>query len=117
MGDPKQTVGQELGQLFSKLFIWTVYIGLAVITKLAVDSRAGKLTRKEIVIKVILSIFSGVMAKVACDSMGYEKWSILVVPVATLLGESVVVYFMTNVSVKAFFEKYVPWLFPKPKKK
>lgn len=96
MGDPKTTVWQEFWQGALKLGTWFVYISIAVIAKLAADSRVAKLTKRDIVIKTVLSVFAGVIAAIICENTGYQKWGKVIVPVATLLGEGMVVYIMTN---------------------
>ncbi len=96
MGEPKQTIIQELVQGIEKAFVWLIYITVGVVAKLAFDSRSNQLTRRQIIVKSVLSIFAGYMSAVACEYFGYEKLGKLIVPVATLLGESIIVYLMTN---------------------
>lgn len=97
MGDNHQpTTWQEIIQGLSKALVWLVYISIGVLAKLAFDSRKTQLSKKEIIVKSVLSIFCGYIAAVACEQFGYENWAKLVVPVSTLLGEGIVMYVMTN---------------------
>lgn len=115
MGDPQTTTWQEIGQFLGKAVVWLGYITIGVLAKLALDSRVNKLTRKEIVIKSVLSIFAGYLAAVLCEYYGYKDLGKIIVPVSTLLGESLVVYFITN--WRKFLSKILPsWIFPESKK-
>ena len=112
MGD-KNTIVNEFIQGFEKALIWLAYITVGVLAKLAFDSRNEHLTRRQIVIKVTLSIFAGYMASVACEATGYTKFAGLIVPVATLLGEGFIVYLMKHWQQLA--AKVLPWWFGKKK--
>lgn len=92
MSDPKSEIGQFLG----KALMAVAYIAIGVCAKLAVDSRNKDLNWKQVVIKSALSIFCGFVAFVICSNTGNTKWGGVVVPVTTLLGESLVIYVMTN---------------------
>lgn len=96
MGDTKTTLWQEITQGLPKLMIWLGYIGIGIIGKLAFESRANRLTKRQIIVKTSLSIFAGVLAAIVCENLGYEKWGKIIVPVVTLIGEGLVVYIMTN---------------------
>ena len=75
MGDPQTTFWQEVGQFFGKAAVWVgyaIYISIGVLAKLALDSRSNKLTKKQIVIKSVLSIFAGYLAAVICEYYGYK---------------------------------------------
>jgi hypothetical protein len=110
MGDSKTTLWNEIGQGFGKLLIWAAYIAMAVLAKIAADSRVARLTRRDIIIKTILSVFVGVLAAIACENFGYRESGKIIVPVATLLGEGIVVYVMTN--WRRLIAKLMPNLFP-----
>lgn len=115
MGDPRTTIWQEVSQGAGKIIMWMVLISGAVIAKLAADSRVAKLTRRDIIIKTILSVFIGVLAALYCEEFGYQKWGKIIVPVSTLLGEGVVVYGMTN--WRKLLSKLMPNIFPTTEKK
>lgn len=87
----------EVKQFLMKIGVYACYIGIAVMAKIAVDSRTVKLTKREIIIKVVLSVFIGVLAATLCESSkNYQEYSKIIVPVSTLLGESLVVWLITN---------------------
>lgn len=115
MGDTKTTIWNEIGQGFGKMLIWIAYISMAVIAKIAADSRVARLTRRDIIVKTVLSVFVGVMAAVICENFGYQKSGKIIVPVSTLLGEGIVVYVMTN--WRRLLTKLMPNLFPIDNKK
>lgn len=106
MGDEKITLWQEITQGIGKAAIWFGYISIGVMAKLAFDSRNNVLTRRQIIIKSVLSIFSGFMAAVICEKTGNQEWGKVIVPVATLLGEALVVYVMNN--WRTFISKLLP---------
>jgi hypothetical protein len=115
MGDPQTTFWQEAQIFLTKALGWLVWITIGVAAKLAFDSRAKQLTKRDVIIKSILSIFCGYLAAVLCDKYGYEEWGKIVVPVATLLGEGVIMYVMTN--WKKWIDPFLPPLFRQVKKK
>jgi|SRR5690349_14640062 len=86
----------EIKQFLMKMGVYACYIGIAVMAKIAADSRTVKLTKRAIIIKVVLSVFIGVLAATICETTAYKEYSKIIVPVATLLGESLVVWLMTN---------------------
>lgn len=92
MGDPKQTLWEEITQGLGKILMFLAYISIGVIAKIAFDSRSNKLTWKQIGIKSILSICAGAIASVLCQKWGFEKWAMLIVPVSTLIGEGLFGY-------------------------
>jgi hypothetical protein len=111
MGDVKTTVWQEVTQGLGKFLTWGIYILFGVMAKLAFDSRNQILTRKQVVIKTVLSMFSGFMSAVICEHTGRENWIKIVAPVSTLLGESLVVYVMSNWNDWAY--RFLPTWFKK----
>lgn len=103
MGDTKTTAWQEITQGFGKVLVWLSYIVMGVIVKIAFESRTTKLTNKLIAIKVLLSVVAGAIASVACNTWGFEKWAMIIVPVCTLIGEGVFGYVIVNWSKVADF--------------
>lgn len=97
---------QEVIQGLGKGLIWFFYITLGVLAKLAFDSRSNVLTRKQIIVKSVLSIFCGYIAAVLCENLNYGNWAKVVVPVSTLMGEAIVMYVMSN--WKFFLNKFLP---------
>lgn len=109
MADPQHSVWQEITQGLGKGLIWVGYITLGVMAKLAFDSRNERLTKKQIVVKSVLSIFCGYLAAVVCENTHYSNWAKVIVPVSTLLGEGLVLYIMTN--WRRFIDKFLPtWM-------
>lgn len=109
MGD--KGIINEVLQGLEKALVWVAYIAVGVLAKLAFDSRNEHLTRRQIVIKVVLSIFAGYMASIACDAFNYQKFAGLVVPVVTLLGEGVIVHIMKY--WRTYAVRFLPWFFKK----
>lgn len=111
MGDPQTTFWHEISQFFGKAALWVGYITLGVMAKLAFDSRTNRLSRRQIIIKAVLSIFAGYLAAVCCEAFGYSSLGKIIVPVSTLCGEGIVVYIMTN------WDKWMDHVLPKWMKK
>jgi len=110
MGDPQNsTWWQEIIQGLAKGLVWLMYITIGVMAKLAFDSRNNQLTRKQIIVKSVLSIFCGYLAAVLCENLHYGNWAKVVVPVSTLMGEALVMYFMSN--WKQFISRFIPGFF------
>lgn len=107
MGDPKAQ-GTDIVQALAKAMMWLGYMAVGVIGKLAFDSRNSILTARGIILKTILSVAVGIMSGLACEALGHEAWEKLIIPVSTLLGESLLVYVM--VKWKTALEKFLPWL-------
>jgi len=105
MGDTQNSnFWSEIIQGLGKGLVWLGYICIGVMAKLAFDSRSNTLTKKEVIVKSILSIFCGYIAAVSCENMNYAGWAKIIVPVSTLLGEGLVMWIMTN--WKQFLNKY-----------
>lgn len=104
MGEPQTKY--EVGQLIGKAMMWLAYAAIGVIGKLAFDSNNTKLTKRKIFIKSVLSIVVGIISGLACEAMNEPKWEKFVIPVATLLGESITLYFMTD--FKDILERFLP---------
>lgn len=94
MGDPQ--VWQEIKQGLMKAAIYVCYGGIAVVAKLAIDSRGKPLSKREIAAKVALSIFGGVMCGTLCNKLGYKEWDLIATATGTYLGESLLLFVMTN---------------------
>lgn len=107
MGDPK-TQGTDIVQALAKAAMWISYMAVGVIGKLAFDSRNSILTARAIILKTVLSVVIGIISGLACEALGHEAWEKLIIPVSTLLGESLLVYVMTK--WKTALERFVPWL-------
>lgn len=96
MGDPNTSLSQEIQIAFSKALGWLVWVTIGVAAKLALESRTKKLSWKEILIIVIISVFVGYVSFKIINKTGYEDWGGVIVPVCTLLGQSLINFFLTN---------------------
>lgn len=98
MGDSTSShkAWDEISQWVAKFLVWSFYIMIGIVAKLAFDSRTHPLTKRQIIIKTVLSVFVGFLASVLCENYGAEKWGKVIVPVATLVGEGLLVYMMSN---------------------
>ncbi len=116
MGDPKDTTKWgEWAQGIGKFLVMASYIIAGAIAKLAFDSRGKDLSTKEKVIKFILSVFSGCVAWSACEAWHMMRFGPVIVPVVTLLGESLINHLMNN--WKDWVTKIAPSWFSKKGKK
>jgi hypothetical protein len=102
-----ERIGDEVVEFFVRFGSWIMGIIIGVSVKLAFESKRRKLTMKEKVIKTIISIFAGYIAGVYWDYKGWEESMKLAVPIATIIGESVVEFIMENSKtiMKAFVKK------------
>lgn len=116
MGDKYEAnTWSEIMQGLGKGLAWLFYIIMGVMAKLAFDSRVTVLTRQQIIVKTVLSVFVGYLAAAICEWRGYTELAKVVVPVFTLLGESLVSYFMTH--WKKLIRRVLPGTFPDEDKK
>jgi len=86
----------EIKQAVIKAATYVCYGGIAIVAKVAMDSRNKTLSKKEIAAKVALSIFGGVMCGTICNRLGYKEWDLIVTATGTYLGESILLFVMTN---------------------
>lgn len=100
MGDIKQQAKEfwdEAGEFLAKIGILLLYVSIGVAVKLAVDSRVAQLSRKQIVIKAILSISTGAIVTIVCYYLKTTMWvQAIIIPTSTYLGEGVWLYIMNN---------------------
>lgn len=104
----------EFGQFIGKALMWLAYATIGVIGKIAFDSNTSKLTKRKILIKSILSIVVGIISGLCCEALNEPRWEKFIIPVATLLGESIILYLMTD--FKDILERFLPAKRPKIKK-
>lgn len=69
---------------------------MGVSVKIMLDSRAKKLTWKQIAVKMAIAVFCGYVTYRFLQSNGLSKFESWAPSLATLVGESVIVWFMTN---------------------
>lgn len=98
---------EEIIEFFIRTGSWLFWIGIGVAAKIAFDSKGKVLTRKEKIIKVVISAFVGYLI---AQFFTYKHWEAsikIAVPVATLVGESVIEFLMENSKtiLKALFKK------------
>lgn len=110
MADDKK----ELAETLAKVLMAVGSIGMALIAKIAFDSRNNELTWKAILVKSVMGIFAGFITTVYMIPRANIYLIGAVVPVATLLGESLMIWLMTN--WKSVLNRHVPWLFRKDDK-
>lgn len=98
---------KEITEFIIRTGTWFFWIGIGVTAKLAFDSKARNLTRKEKVVKIIISAFVGYMVATYFDYKGWNEAIKIAVPIATLIGESAVEFLMENSKtiLKALFKK------------
>lgn len=97
----------EIAEFFIKNLALLPSLLIGVVAKLAIDSKAKKLTRKDIVIKTVLGCFVGYVVCKWLESHEREAEIKIYVPVATLLGESLVMWLIQNTGqiLNALLEK------------
>lgn len=99
MGNPQtwwQQSFQEIIQFLSKILVFVWYITVGVVIKIALDSRTQKLTKRQIWIKVAISVAMGYLSLQVCVLFRYLQLAGLIVPICTLLGESIAIWLMAN---------------------
>jgi len=96
MGDQQQTLWQEITQGIGKFFIYIIYVSIGVVVKISLDSKTGKLPFKKALVTIVLSISAGALASIACSNMNAEKLGAIIVPVSTLIAESLFGYIVAN---------------------
>jgi len=100
MGDPHTTAWQEFlnnsAEFFMKFLGWIISISLAVAAKIAFEINRRVLSKREIWAIVIISYFVGYLAATYFVYKGWNEAGAFVVPLITLLGQSLVNYLMTN---------------------
>lgn len=96
MGDPQTSFFDAITQFLMKSLGMIISVCMATIAKIAFESYNRKLSWREIIIMVTISVFAGYMAALYCDYKGWSEASKWVVPLATLLGQSLINHIMRN---------------------
>lgn len=86
----------EVIQFITKNSALLVALSIGMVAKIAIESRARRLTKRDVFIKIILSFFVGYLAGKYLQDHGMENKIKWVVPLATLAGESIVLWVMVN---------------------
>lgn len=87
----------DVGMFIHKYGQFIIGTGLGVIAKLSYDIYMKRtLSILQWISIVGLSVFSGYLMSVFCVSKNMEKEAQYLVPIATLLGEKIVVYLFAN---------------------
>lgn len=87
----------EIKEGVMKALIYIAFIIPAILAKLALDSRTRELTKKQRIVKIIIASFSGFLASMGCEYWGVQRYLAgMIVPVVTLLGESIMDYLIKN---------------------
>lgn len=111
----KHNFWDEVAEFLAKNVGLIISILMGTAVKIAIDSRSKKLSKKDIAIKVVLSFFVGYLTAVYLESHNMEDKVKFVVPIATLIGESLVIWFMQN--SKKIIEAIVYSYFPRKDEK
>lgn len=96
MGDPKQTAWQEWSQGISKIFIYVVYVTIGVVVTVTIEAQQVVMSKRRIIIRVILSICAGALASITCSKMGWEKYGAVIVPSVTIIGQELFRWLIGN---------------------
>lgn len=104
----------EIGEFFARNIVLITSLIMGTAAKIAIDSRIKKLSKKDILIKVVLSFFAGYLSSIYMTNHGWEQQSKWAVPLITLLGESIVMWIMAN--SKRMIENVVYIVFPNKNK-
>lgn len=103
----KQILAQFF-QFIMKNSALLVALSIGMVAKIAIDSRARKLTKRDVVIKIILSAFVGYTVGTYLQDHNMASKVVWVVPLATLAGESFILWFMVNFNkIMTFFARSV----------
>lgn len=107
MGDPQTTGWQEFlnqsAEFLMKALGWVISISLGVVAKIAFEANRRVLKKKEILAIVAISFFVGYLVATWCEYKKWDEAAKFLVPLGTLLGQSLVNHLMTN--WKAIIEK------------
>jgi len=103
-----KNIANEIGEFVVKNMALLLSLLIGITAKLAIDSKTKKLTKKDVIIKVVLSVFLGYVVGSWLESHGRGNEVKIYVPIATLMGESLVGWMIQNASriLTAMFEKY-----------
>lgn len=102
---------EDVGLILHKYGQFIIGTGLGVIAKLSYDIYMKRtLSILQWISIVGLSIFSGYLMSVYCVSKDMEKEAQYLVPIATLMGEKIVVYLFTHYKdiINAFIKVIQP---------
>jgi hypothetical protein len=109
MGDAKQTVWQEITQGIGKFLLYIVLVSIGVVVSVAMEIQEIVVSRKRVIIRVILSICAGASASLFCIANHWEKPSALIVPCVTVIGQAFFKWLLANWSkfVEAFINIFI----------
>lgn len=86
----------EVIQFITKNSALLVALSIGMVAKIAIESRSRKLTKRDVFIKIVISFFVGYSVGKYLQDHGMESKITWVVPLATLAGESIVLWVMVN---------------------
>lgn len=89
-------IGHEIWEFIIKNSALLVGLSIGMSAKIAIDSRARKLTKKEIFIKILIGFFSGYVTSAYLISHGMEDKVSWACPLATMSGESFLLFLTQN---------------------
>jgi hypothetical protein len=101
-----------LTHFLSDLNNWVFGILIGVMGKISYEIYMKRtITVMQWIAVIGLSIFSGYLTSVYCENKGYTQEASWAVPMATLMGEKVFIYVMTN--YKSIFTRILSFFMPK----
>lgn len=101
-----------LGEIISDVNSWAMGIIIGVLGKISYEIYMKRaLTVMQWIAVVGLSIFAGYQTAIYCQTNGYESQSSWAVPMATLMGEKIFIYVMSN--YKRFLTGMLSFFMPK----
>jgi hypothetical protein len=77
-------------------FKWIIPTTIGMGAKIAIDSRSKRLTWREILIKIVIGFFSGFVVSWYLITHGMEHTAMWASPLATMGGESIILFFTIN---------------------
>ena len=88
---------RETLAFLSKWIVWIISISVGLIAKISYElSQKRRISVWQALGITGISIFFGYMVSIICVNYGFEKQGQIIVPVATLLGEKISAYIITN---------------------
>lgn len=91
MGD-WQTIKQALIQWAGKYFVFIVYIIIGIVVQLAMYDRSQMLSKWQRFWRIVTSMCAGAIASFLCNAWHWDKVAMLIVPMTTLIGQSLFEY-------------------------
>jgi hypothetical protein len=102
----------SLTEIISDVNSWVMGIVIGLLGKISYEIYMKRaLSILQWIAVIGLSIFCGYQTAIYCQANGYESQSSWAVPMATLMGEKIFIYFMSN--YKKIFTAILSFFMPK----